>query len=272
MGGKALDKEHVGIKTPEYISLQFQLAGLGSRAIAYIIDNLIMTFINIFLIIIAVVLFAASPDLGAMIEANSYIVAILLIGLFLINWGYFIVLEFYWGGKTIGKKIMGIRVIQENGHSLTFLSSLIRNLLRIIDQLPAYNLLGIIMIYFNSKKKRVGDLLAGTIVVYDERAKGSKKLSPIEKEIQSRGLSKNDLQLEQWTLKAIDTKDWNLVRTYSNRYLQMAPTEKDELTKQVADIILPKLGLEIENKNETELENMLFVIYLHLKEEWEYEL
>ncbi|WP_062104936.1 RDD family protein [Bacillus niameyensis] len=267
-----MDKEQVGIKTPEYISLQFQLAGLGSRAVAYIIDNLIMTFINMFLIIIAVLLFVASPELEAMLEANSYIIAILLIGLFLINWGYFFVLEFYWGGKTIGKKIMGIRVIQENGHSITLLSSLIRNLLRIIDQLPAYNLLGIIMIYFNSKKKRVGDLLAGTIVVYDERPKGNKKLSPIEKEIQARGLSKDNLQLEQWTLKAIDTKDWNLVRTYSNRYLQMAQNEKDELTKQVADIIFPKLGLEIENKNVNELENLLFVIYLHLKEEWEYEL
>ncbi|MFK4996937.1 RDD family protein [Bacillus sp. N9] len=65
----------------------------------------------------------------------------------MINWGYFIVFEFVSGGRTIGKRVIGIRVIQDNGHSITFLSSLIRNLLRVIDSLPTSYLLGMIMIF-----------------------------------------------------------------------------------------------------------------------------
>lgn len=267
-----MNKEEIGIKTPEYISLQFQLAGLGSRAVAYIIDYLILSFINVILFVVAIFLIIATPSIEMFIEANSYIIALLLIGLFLLNYGYFFVLEFFWGGKTIGKRIMGIRVIQDNGHSITFFGALIRNLLRLIDSLPAYNLLGILMIYFHSRKKRLGDLLAGTIVVYDETAKRNQQFSKLEQEIANRGLTKESIQFEKWNLASFEMKDWNLIRTFCGRYLQLDPNEKHTLTKQVAEIIFPKIGYEVEGKSIQEIENILFVLYLNLKEEWEYEL
>ncbi|MCJ7842004.1 RDD family protein [Lederbergia sp. NSJ-179] len=266
-----MDQENIGIKTPEYISLQFQLAGIGSRAVAYIIDNAILTVCNLVLMIVGVLLYFAFPDSSFFWQAQGYIIALLLIVFLFINYGYFVILEFFWGGKTIGKKIMGIRVIQENGHSITFLSSLIRNLLLIIDSLPYY-LVGLLMVFFHPKKKRLGDLLAGTIVVYDETAKRNKKQSAIEKEIQTRGLTKENITLEEWNLKSINMKDWNLVRTYVHRFKQLDVKDRLEMTEQVAQIIFPKLGLEMENRSKQELENMLLVIYLHLKEEWEYEM
>lgn len=266
-----MDKEKVGVKTPEYISLQFQLAGLGSRTVAFIIDNVILSIAMVIILLVSFLLVFAVSEIPFMEDAIPYLLVFMIIGLFLLNYGYFVILEFFWGGKTIGKKIMGIRVIQENGQSITFLASFIRNLLLIIDSLPYY-LVGLLMIFFHPKKKRLGDLLAGTIVVYDENAPSKKKQSTIEKEIHDRGLTKESLSLDTWNLKSIDMQDWNLIRTYANRFKQLDVKDRIELTDQVAQIIFPKLGLEWEHKDSQELENMLLIVYLHLKDEWEYEI
>jgi len=194
-----------------------------------------------------------------------------IIAIFLINYGYFIVLEYFSGGRTIGKRVIGIRAIQDNGHSLTLLSSFIRNFLRIVDSLPTGYFLGILMIFFHSKHKRIGDLVAGTIVIHERKAKKMKKLSPLEKEIAKRGITKDDLNIDEWALKSIDQKDWNLIKTYSNRFIQLPQNERDNLTKQMADILFPKLSLDLTGKSNHVLEDTLLILYLILKEEWAYE-
>jgi hypothetical protein len=182
------------------------------------------------------------------------------------------VFEFFSGGRTIGKKLMGIRVIQENGHSITLLSSFIRNLIRIIDSLPTAYFLGVIMIFFHSKHKRLGDLVAGTIVVHERKVKRKKKQSPLEKEIESRCLSKVDLTIDEWTLKTLGMKEWKLVNTYVNRFLQISLTERNQLTEQISELLFPKIGLDPTGNTTVDLENILLVLYLRLSEEWEFEL
>ncbi|MCR2822834.1 RDD family protein [Lederbergia panacisoli] len=264
-----MNEDRLDIKTPEYVSLQFQVAGLGSRTAAFIIDQLILMAFNIAIVVIFLIIAYGQPDILFFLDLHSYLIAFIIIGIFFINWGYFFAFEYFSGGRTPGKRAMGIRVIQENGHSITLLSSFIRNLLRIIDSLPSGYFLGIIMIFFHSKHKRVGDIVAGSIVVHERKTNRKNKLSPIEKEIQARGLSKNDLIIEEWSLKSINMKDWKLIQTYVNRFLQLPKNEKDDLTKQVAAILFPKLGIELED---VDLENKLLIVYLMLKEEWEFEL
>lgn len=259
------------IKTPEYVSLQFQLSGLGSRAAAFLIDQLILWTINASIIIILVIIMNNETFLPIFFAENTIPIAIMIIALFIINWGYFFTFEFFSGGRTIGKKLLGIRVIQENGHSITLLSSFIRNLMRIIDSLPTAYFLGIIMVFFHSKHKRLGDLVAGTIVVHERKAKRKKKLTPIEKEIAKRGLSKNDLSIDEWALKSFSVKDWKLVSTYVSRFQQLPESERNPLTKQISGILLPKIGFDVEEKAEGELENILLVLYLILRDEWEFE-
>lgn len=269
-----MNEEKVGIKTPEYVSLQFQLAGLGSRTAAFIIDQLILTLVNIAILIVVLILLVGTPSSALFFatEMESMTLAITIIALFLINWGYYFAYEYFSGGKTIGKKIIGIRVIQENGHSITLLSSFIRNFLRIIDMLPANYFIGILMVFFHSKHKRVGDLVAGTIVVHERHVKKKKKQTPLEKEIEKRGISKTNLGLNEWSLNSIGTKEWKLIQTYCNRVIQLPEVERIHLTKEVADIVFPKIGLQVENKNTSEIENLLFVLYLTLKDEWDFEL
>ncbi|WP_226670246.1 RDD family protein [Metabacillus litoralis] len=268
-----MNQQHVDIKTPEFVSLKFQPAGLGSRTAALLIDHLILTIINVLVLISLFLLMYDMPfELFLMYEFYSYPIAITIIVLFVLNWGYFFALEFFYGGKTIGKKIIGIRVIQDNGHSITLLSSFIRNLLRIIDTLPANYLLGMIMIFFHSKHKRVGDLVAGTIVIHERKAKNSKKRSPIEKEIERKGIKKEDLVIEDWALKSLTAKDWELIKTYSDRVLQLPEHEKSPLTEKIGKIVFPKIGYDLEGKSVEEIEKNLFILYLILKDEWEYEL
>lgn len=272
MEGTSMNQDRIGIKTPEYVSLNFQLAGLGSRTAAYIIDQAILIVVNILIVIVLILLLSGQSDIVLWAELNSVTAAITIILLFILNWGYFFAFEYFSGGRTIGKKVLGLRVIQENGHSITLLSSFIRNFLRIIDSLPANYFLGMMMIFFHSKHKRIGDLVAGTIVVHERKAKKKKKLSPIEKEIEKRGLAKNDLFIEEQVLKTFGAKEWNLVKTYCSRFSHLPEEESIRLTRQVAEIVLPKARLDATGKSFQDLENILLVLYLHLRDEWEYEL
>ncbi|MFP5111964.1 RDD family protein [Bacillaceae bacterium C204] len=267
-----MKEDHVDIKTPEFVSIQFQIAGLGSRSAAFIIDQLLLMTFNILSVILLFFVLDGMSKMEFIFIGNSLPIAITIIALFLVNWGYFFVFEFFSGGRTIGKKLMGIRVIQENGHSITLLSSFIRNLIRIIDSLPTAYFLGVIMIFFHSKHKRLGDLVAGTIVVHERKAKRKKKQSPLEKEIESRCLSEVDLTIDEWTLKSLGMKEWKLVNTYVNRFLQIPLTERNQLTEQISELLFPKIGLDPTGKTTVDLENILLVLYLRLSEEWEFEL
>ncbi|WP_241494333.1 RDD family protein [Bacillus coahuilensis] len=145
-----MNQPQIEVKTPEYVSLQFQPAGLGSRAAALIIDQTIMGLTNLLLLFLAFFLLSGEPSLFWLSTLPSYLFGIVIVVVFLINWGYFVFLEYYWSGKTVGKSMVGVRVIQQNGHSITLLSSMIRNLLRIIDTLPAAYFIGILMVFFLS--------------------------------------------------------------------------------------------------------------------------
>ncbi|MBL4950710.1 RDD family protein [Neobacillus sp. YIM B02564] len=267
-----MNSEQMEVKTPEYVSLQFRLAGLGSRAAAFIIDQILLGIINVAIVILLIVVIQGMSSLPAFLENSTVPIAIAIIALFIINYGYFFVCEYFSGGRTLGKKLVGIRVIQDNGHSITLLSSFIRNLLRLIDSLPTGYFLGIIMVFFHSKHKRLGDLVAGTIVVHERKAKRKKKPSGIEKEIQERGLAKENLVIDEWTLKSFKAKDWKLINTYAARFMQLPKAERDQMTRKIADLLLPKIGVEVVGESEENLENTLLVLYLHLKDEWEFEL
>lgn len=263
-----MTQDQIQVKTPEFVSLQFRIAGLGSRALAMIIDQIILTLLNIVVILLLVLL--SESDL-VFIVGEGWIVAIWLIALFILNWGYFFVSEYFYNGKTIGKNIIGIRVIQENGHSVTMLSAIIRNLLRIIDMLPTSYFLGMILVFFHSKHKRLGDMAAGTIVVHERKAKGKKK-TPLEKEVEVRGIDKDSMEIDSYVMSSLGVKEFNLLKTYSYKFLELEDFARRQLTRDMAAVLLPKVNLDVGTKTDYELENILLVLYLKMKEEWEFEL
>lgn len=263
----------IQITTPEQVSLKFKIAGLGSRATANIVDWFILILINVAVSLSIILIGKMIPDLHPIPTVSNYVYAVMIILLFLLLWGYFVFFEFFASGRTPGKMLVGIRVIQENGQSITFLASAVRNLFRIIDFLPALFLLGILMIFFHSRHKRIGDIAAGTLVVYQRKTqrKMIKKKNPLEKEIEKRlNTHQISLDLDEWSKKKIGIREWELLKTYMLRRRSLAPKERETMTMQVAGILFPLLGVDAAYKPLEEVETILITLYLELREDWQY--
>jgi uncharacterized membrane protein SpoIIM required for sporulation/uncharacterized RDD family membrane protein YckC len=159
-------KDRISIVTPDHIELDFELAGIGSRFLALLIDGLV-----IFVTVIVLILVAAAAGLGGMAAARTaaagtWAVAIAVFLYFVLMWGYFLLFEALRNGQTPGKKWIGIRVVRDDGLPVSWRESALRNLVRAADILPPPAcLVGGLMITFSKHGQRLGDLLAGTIVV-----------------------------------------------------------------------------------------------------------
>ena len=141
-------------ETPEGIDLRLRLAGVPVRAAAWSIDLLIRGML--YLVVFALLGIVAGDARGGLI----------LISMFLIEWFYPVVFELLADGSTPGKKQFGLRVVHDNGTPVTASGSVIRNLLRVVDFLPLLYALGLLSMLIQRDFKRLGDLVAGTIVVY----------------------------------------------------------------------------------------------------------
>jgi uncharacterized RDD family membrane protein YckC len=146
------------VSTPERVSFDYQVAGLGTRAIAQVLDLLIIGGL-----LLAVYFVALAVSLAGL----SVAVIVGLIGAFVVIFGYFWVSEALWSGQTIGKRAFRLRAVGDRGEPLTFAQAGIRNIVRIVDFLPYFYGVGLIVLFANGKGKRLGDLAAGTIVVKD---------------------------------------------------------------------------------------------------------
>lgn len=270
-----MNREKIEVKTPEYVSLHFQLAGLGSRATAFIIDYAILIISLIIISLFGIYLTANVEEIFDIGDA-VFSVIIFVIFIFLFVSGYFILFEALGNGQTIGKRLMHIRVINDNGSQITFIGSLLRNLFRIIDMLPGFYLVGLLMIFIHPRHKRVGDLVAGTIVVYERKhqfdGKQRKKLTPLEKEIAKRDIKIENYKLGEWELKSFQKKDWELIRAYSERFVTLTERERQSFTEQLVRMMFPKTGWDTAYKTTYDLENDLLALYLILKDEWDYKL
>jgi uncharacterized RDD family membrane protein YckC len=148
------------IKTPEGIEFSLLLAGPVTRFLAWAIDlGTIIALITILNGVFAI-LGILSRDLA---------MAVNIIGFFIVSIGYGILTEWYWQGQTLGKRLLRLRVMDEQGLRLQLSQIVIRNLLRFIDSLPALYLVGGLACLFNKRAQRLGDFAANTVVVWSPR-------------------------------------------------------------------------------------------------------
>lgn len=193
----------VKITTPENIEVEYVLAGLASRTAAAIIDTLIQIIIFIML---AAVLVAIRYKLTKLwYNYYGWIIGISLIIYTAITYGYFILMEIKMNGQTFGKRIYKLRTIRNNGQPITLKHSAIRNLFRVL--IDSYGV-GIVMMFFSKEHKRVGDLLASTIVVIEQNAVRPVTLDSIQK-------------LNELSSYHISEKEKELLREYFERKAEM---------------------------------------------------
>ena len=157
--------EKLTIETPEQISLEYALASAGSRFLALAADTFLQFAIGLVVLLFA--FFIATVMFGAGRSGVWVIAALVLIG-FVLFYGYFAIFEAVWNGQTPGKRLVGLRVITLSGRPVGPLESIIRNLLRIVDQMPGIYAVGIVTVFLTAKNQRLGDLAAGTVVVHEQ--------------------------------------------------------------------------------------------------------
>lgn len=151
------------IDTPEQVHLEFVLAGIGSRFMAALLDTAI-TLGAILVILVLLSIFAITP-----LAAHSpiWLAAILVLIVFAIMWGYYATFEAVWKGQTPGKRWAGIRVIKESGRPVNAFEAIARNVVRPVDFMPGFYGFGVVTMLLNRKNKRLGDFVAGTLVVHE---------------------------------------------------------------------------------------------------------
>jgi uncharacterized RDD family membrane protein YckC len=161
------------VDTPENVTFAHEVAGIGNRFIAALIDSI---FIGLALFLLNIILFvglavvgsnlpeqALDPDTPGWIE--GFLIAIYALVNFLIFWGYYIFFEYVWNGQTPGKRLVKIRVLRMDGNPAGFIEVVIRNLVRIVDFLPSGYGVGLVVMFVNGQSRRLGDFAAGTFVV-----------------------------------------------------------------------------------------------------------
>lgn len=236
-------EDRVAISTPEGIELDIALAGLGSRFSAALIDSLIQIALNLFALLFFLPFFAG--------ETPGLFVALFSVWSFLVVFGYDVLFETLGNGRTIGKKAVGIRVVRLGGHPVGFVTSAVRNLVRLVDFLPSFYGVGIVSILASSRNQRLGDMAAGTLVVRD----GGRETSRAAPASQAQATifphaapgpppppPPLDPALAAWDVSSVTTQELAAVRSFLERRYSLEPAARWSLAVDLARRLAPKIA------------------------------
>ena len=217
------------IDTPEQIALELPVAGVGSRFLALAVDTLVQ--VGCFLLASFVSLIALSVmsvgTAGRQQPWSTVGLALLVLFAFCLHWGYFTGFEIAWRGQTPGKRVARIRVIKDLGRPLDAPSAILRNLLRVVDFLPAMYGTGVLVMVLDRQGRRLGDLVAGTVVVHDRSTSGLRAIN----DDRPPALAAHTPRPE---LAAITESDVVLIETYLDRRVDLPV---DVTTRTAAQIV-----------------------------------
>lgn len=229
------------IETPELTSLEFPLAGIGSRFLALAADTLLQTAFFLVLGIVAALLSLANL-LSSM--TKQWVIAILLFIFFSVQFGYFAMFESLWNGQTPGKRWTRLRVIKDDGRPITPYDAILRNLLRTVDALPTLYATGIICILLSRENKRVGDFAAGTVVIHEK---------PLECVSSTWEAPKPQTQASPWgALPQLTLEELQLIEAFFGRRSNLDPDVRRMISTQISDRLGARLGVALDARPDAE--------------------
>ena len=209
--------------TPEAVRLRVDVAGLGSRSIAWILDTLIQLAI-----LIPVLIGFLGGGLGG--TAESVVLAILV---FSILWLYFPMFELLWSGQTPGKRAQKIRVVRTDGQPAGFAPVMVRNLVRLVDVF-LFPFLAVISMLVTARAQRLGDLAAGTLVIRERALPTPQPSEPWEGAV---GESVPGLDVSRLT-----EREYGLIRSFLARRSTLEPAAREQLAARLAASVRERLG------------------------------
>jgi uncharacterized RDD family membrane protein YckC len=234
----ALQNDQLQIDTPEQISLELPLAGIGSRFLGLAIDTLLQFLL--YVIGAFALAFAAAVGISRYVRwihiPVNWIPAVVILFAFCVYWGYFAFFEIIWKGQTPGKRVAKIRVIKESGRPINAYEAIARNLLRAIDGLPGMYGVGIVCMMMNRQNRRLGDYVAGTVVVHDKRAD----------EVKLEWNPATEAAASNPQLALIGPEELVLIETYLHRRSEMDLVLRDQVAYKIVTRITEKTGLQRE--------------------------
>jgi uncharacterized RDD family membrane protein YckC len=236
-----LDDELV-IETPERVELHYVLANVGNRFLAAAIDHVIQAAAIVAIVLIAGLI----TDWRLFADIGTWTAALTVLVVFAIYWGYFVVFETIWNGQTPGKRIMRLRVVREDGRPVRFFEVFVRNLLRLALDFQPFGsyAIGVVSIIFSARSKRVGDFVAGTVVV-KERATEAPSLAEI---ISISNIEQHRLQRAIAPPFFADTRllgesELRAIEAFLKRRFELTEINRVALAARIAQPIVLKLGI-----------------------------
>ena len=217
------------IETPEQIPLEFPLAGIGSRFLAIALDTLIQALGFLMIVFVAEILLPTAARFTP--RALTWAAAILFLCVFVLYSGYYALFEVFWNGQTPGKRLVRLRVIGDSGRPITVYEAVVRNLLRIIDQLPGLYVVGIISVFLTARNKRLGDIVAGTVVVHE---KAMQEMQPDFGAAAASTTPSSGLQ--------ISAEELELIERFLQRRYDLTPEVRRQNAEQIAARLRARLG------------------------------
>ncbi|MFP5265486.1 MAG: RDD family protein [Blastocatellia bacterium] len=236
-----LDDELV-IETPERVELHYVLANVGNRFLAAAIDHLIQAGLMLAVVILA----GAATDWKLLASMGAWAAGLSVLAVFAIYWGYFVVFETLWSGQTPGKRMMRLRVVREDGRPVRFFEVFVRNLLRLaldFQPIPSYAI-GVISIIFSARSKRVGDFVAGTVVV-KERATEAPSLAEIinVSNIEQQRIDRAGAPPFSADTRSLTAGELRAIEVFLKRRFELVEANRLSLAARIAQPIAVRLGI-----------------------------
>ena len=235
----------ITIETPEHIQVHYELAGIGSRALAGGLDLLLQGLITGVIVGSLAYLGQRLGWRDAYGLAASIVVA--TVG-FLAATAYYVISEMTMDGQSFGKRIAGLRVIRDDGTPITFLESAIRNIIRVVDMFPFFYSIGLITVFLSKRSKRLGDMAAGTVVVKErmlEQPQGPQADLPPEV---ARAVLPSELEARlRNALHLLSPVDFETIDRFLQRRAELDPPLRRRLGRQFAAAMLTKLAIAAPN-------------------------
>lgn len=258
----------VRFETPENVQVTYHPAGLGTRFSAWMLDVFFVTVTTVLMGILALVLAALmgvvvedlDKRLGAGDRSRPQDIVFYFMGFMIIlfQFGsvlYFTVCELHWGGKTLGKRHMRIQVVKTDGFALDVGSILLRNLFRVVDQLPIFWIVPLL----SPRSQRFGDIAAGTVVV----STAEEKFSDLRVQLLSRAPSEALFRFDVAMLSRATPIDVEAAERILNRWSQLNDTQRNELLARIVEPLSRRLGIAPPEpaKSQEFVEDFLAAVY-----------
>jgi uncharacterized RDD family membrane protein YckC len=222
----------ITIGTPEGVDLQLVVVGLGSRFLGRMVDFLIQAAI-----VVAMLLATGGTMAATGTDSGGWFVAAATLIVFLSLFAYDVPFEVWGNGRTPGKRVAGTRVVGLHGEPIDFVTSVIRNVVRIADFLPGLYLVGTVSVLSTAHSQRLGDLAAGTLVVRDRFGGVAGRGSPVAEA----PLSVPAADVAAWDVTAVDATEVRAVRAFLARRLALPWHVRAHLGTELAQRLAPKV-------------------------------